>query len=468
MKILLIRHHDEGNYCTRLPASLEKVRGVMPPLGLAYIAGVLENNGFNVSILDSMALNYTSAQTRNYIFQLKPDVVGITAMTPTFRGALEVARFSKEAGSIVVIGGPQTSVYPSETLVNKNVDFIIIGEGEYAFLELVKGLQNNNWRKDIIGLGYKQKGKVFLNQPAIVENLDSLPYPSRHLLPMKKYSTVIGLSPMTTMITARGCPYQCGYCFKMPQDRYYRMRSAKSVVDEMGYLWGNYSLKEIMFYDDSLTINRKHITDICSEMINRGLKLKWESPTRVDCVDYELLKLMKKAGCISLRYGVESGHPKILKLMKKDIALSKITEIFKLTQKVGIETFAYFIIGYAQEDDITVKATINFAKKLNPDKVMFTIAVPYPNTDLYNLAFEMGKAPQDYWKDYTLGLRNDPLPFLIDNAEFWVKKAYWEFYFRPTFVLKNIRKIRSWDIFRKNIIAVSALILFKLQNIKDN
>lgn len=464
MKILLVRHHDEGNFETRLPSSLERVRGLMPPLGLAYIAGVLENNGYNVTILDSMALNYTSRETREFILRMKPDVVGITAMTPTFRGALEVACFAKEAGAIVVVGGPQTSAYPQETLRQKEIDFVVMGDGEYAFVELLNNLGKGKANENVTGLGYKKDGEIFVNNPAVINDLNSIPYPSRHLLPIEKYSAIIGLSPMTTMITARGCPYRCGFCFKMPTDKIYRIRNAKSVVDEMEYLWGKYSLKEIMFYDDSLTIDKKHVADICYEIINRDLKVKWESPTRIDCVDYDLLRLMKKAGCIRLRYGVESGHPDILKLMKKDIDLERIKKVFQWTKKSGIETFAYFMIGYAYENKDTVTATIKFAKALNPDEAMFTIAVPYPKTDLYRLAFELGKVPEDYWRDYTLGLRNDPLPFLIDDAEKWMKRAYWDFYFRPRVVFRNLKKIKNIDGFKKVFRAGKALLSFKLQN----
>lgn len=463
MKILLINPMDVGNINTRLPKSLNAAQGVYPPLGISYIAAVLEQNKYPVIILDCKALNYTSDDIKNFINKSKPDIVGITAMSSTLMGALEVARLSKESGAIVVMGGAQLAAYPIETLSYNFIDYGIIGEGEYVLLELVQALENKSDISLIKGLAYKNNGTIIVNGERIVEDLDALPFPARHLLPMNKYHCVITETPFTTMISSRGCPSKCGFCFKQPSDKKIRYRNPVKIVDEMEEIIQKYHVKEIMFYDDSIAIKRSHIVGICEEILKRNLYVKWESPARIDNMDENLLKLMKQAGCIRLRYGVESGNENILKLMHKGISLDKIREVFKLTKKNGIETFAYFIIGYATETPSTIRDSINFAKELNPDWVMFTIATPYPHTDLYELANKENFVNGDYWKEFTLGQRTDRLPYLVDDAENWISCAYKEFYLRPSYIIKKIKKLNSVDTLKKYIRGSKGILAFKMK-----
>ena len=463
MNILLIRNGDRGDINTRLPESLNKVRGILPPLGIAYIASVLEKERYKVRILDAMALNLTSREVRDEIVNEAADIVGVTTMTSSIREALEALQLAKEAGSITVIGGTHLAAYPKETLSYDFIDYGIIGEGEYPFLNLIKAIEEKRPIKNTSGLIYKEGGEVHVNEAYIHLNLDEIPFPARHLLPMEKYSSIISLHPVTTMISSRGCPYQCGFCFKTPSDRKYRTRSAKNVVDEMELIVKEYKVREIMFYDDTLTLQREHIVNICNEILRRGLRVSWESPVRVDNIDLELLKLMREAGCIRLRYGIESGDPRILKLMNKGINLSMAKEVFNWTKRVGIETFAYFIIGYIHETPQTMKNTVSFAKSLNPDLVMFTVATPYPKTPLYDLAQKEGLVHGDYWREFVLGLREDSLPYLVPNAEKWVHKAYRSFYFRPNYILKRLFKVRGRHYFKKYFDAAKGILCFKMK-----
>ncbi|TRZ96184.1 radical SAM protein [bacterium] len=463
MKILLIRNHDYGDINTRLPESLNKIRGVLPPLGLAYIAAVLEQAGYKVVIIDVPALNLTTQDLRRRIIEESPDIVGATTMTSTLKGALEVLKIAKESSAITVIGGPQLAIYPQETLSYDFIDYGIIGEGEYPFLNLVRAIEEKKPVKEIQGLVYKENSKVYANPAYIHMNLDEIPFPSRHLLPMKRYTSIISQDPMTTMISSRGCPFQCGFCFKTPSDAKYRSRSAKNIVDEMELLSKEYKLNEIMFYDDTLTYKKEHVTAICDEILKRNLKIRWESPTRVDNIDIELLKLMRKAGCVRLRYGVESGDREILKLMRKGIDLDLVKQVFRLTKKSGIETFAYFIIGYIHENIDTLKNTISLAKTLNPDYVMFTVATPYPGTPLYAMARDEGYISGDYWRDYTLGLRDERLPYFVPDAQTWISKAYRDFYFQPAYITKRLLRLTNLSELRKDFLALKGLICFKMQ-----
>jgi len=462
MKILLINYHDIGNINTRLPKSLNSAQGIYPPLGLAYIGAVLEKGGHEVKILDCKALNLSSEETSNYIKKYNPVVVGITAMTSTIKGSLEAAQLAKNAGAIVVVGGPQLSAFPKETLSYEYIDYGIIGEGEYAMLELVNWLdfKNINITK-IKGLVFKLNDKIIVNEPAIIDNLDSLPMPARHLLPMEKYNCVITKTPFTTMISSRGCPYQCGFCFKQPSDKKVRFRNTSDVVDEIEHLVTKYNVKEIMFYDDTLTLKRSHIESICNEIIKRNIKIEWEAPTRINNVDEKLLKLMNKAGCIRLRYGVESGDETILKLMRKQITIPEVKNVFKWTKQAGIETYAYFIIGYASETPNTIRKTIDLAKQLNSDWTMFTVATPYPHTHLYQLAVEQGLIKEDYWSNFTLGKVEERIPYFVADADKWIKKAYKEIYLSPGFIFKKLGKLNSWDSIKKYIRGAYGIIAFK-------
>lgn len=462
MKVMLIRYHDQREINPRLPRSLSEVRGVVPPLGLAYIAAALEQDGHRVSILDALALNLTRADTAAAIARASPHIVGITTMTPTVRGALEAAALAKDHGATVILGGPQLAAYPLETVSHRAVDFGVVGEGEEVMRQLALRLQEGQPMQDIPGLVYKENGQVRANSPAIVPDVDALPWPAFHLLPMERYSSVLGVGRIATMISSRGCPFRCGFCFKHPSDRKLRWRSPKKVVDEMECLVSEYGVQEIMFYDDVFTVKRGHAWSICEEILSRNLRVAWETPTRVDRVDLELLRLMRRAGCVRIRYGIESGDNNILDVMKKRISLQEVRDAIRWTREAGIEAFGYFIIGYAGETPQSMARTIAFAKELGLDAAMFDVAVPYPHTDLYQQAQKLGIVSGDYWAEYTLGLREDKLPFFVPDAEQWVKKAYREFYFRPQIVVRRLRQTRSWEALRNGLKAAKALIFFKM------
>jgi radical SAM superfamily enzyme YgiQ (UPF0313 family) len=195
-----------------------------------------------------------------------------------------------------------------------------------------------------------------------------------------------------------------------------------------------------------MTFCRSHAVSICEEILSRNLKIKWESPVRINSVDNGLLQLMHRAGCIRLRYGVESGNEDTLRLMNKKVSLDQAKKVFQLTEEAGIETFAYFMIGYAYEDKDAIQETINFALELDPGFVMFTVATPYPQTPLYEMAMQEGLIKNDYWREFTLGnVAEQRIPYFYSDAEQWVKKAYLSFYFRPRYVIRKLNQIHSWD-----------------------
>ncbi len=463
MKIVLIRYWDIANINTRLPESLNKIQGALPPLGIAYVAAALESAGHEVSIIDAVAEGLAPEEVRGRLERVQPDLAGVTAMTSSIHGALEAGRIAKQCGALVVAGGAHMALYPEETLSYDFIDYGIVGEGDESTVELVAALEGGRPVEDIRGLAYKKDSQVRVNGARIVDDLDRLPFPAYHLLPMDRYSSIIGLHPVSTAVTTRGCPYRCGFCVKGPSDERFRTRSPRNVVDEMEMLVKRHHAAEVMFYDDVLTLRRKHIVGICEEILRRGLRVQWESPTRINRVDPELLELMHRAGCRVLRYGVESGDPGILALMNKAIDIDQVRRVFRWTREAGIETFAYFILGYAQETPVTMRRTIDLAKELDPDYVMFTLATPYPRTSLYELAVEQGIVTGDYWRDFTLGKRMERIPYFVPDAEGWMKRAYREFYLRPRRIWRQVRKIRSWRDVAKNLAGMKAIALFRMK-----
>lgn len=458
MKILLVRHHSIAGINTRLPASLNKAQGIYPPLGIAYIAAVLEKN-HDVKILDSQAENLTVGEVSKRIKHASPDVVGVTAMTPSIHGALEACRLAKEVDEsiVTIMGGVHLSIYPFETVKSPWVDYGLIGEGEYAMVEFLEMLQDERKIKDVKGLVYNNKINP---QREAITNLDALPFPARHLLPMKKYQCVIMKYPMTTLITARGCPFNCHFCFKDAYLNRYRMRSPKNVVEEMEKCVDKYHVKEIAFYDDCFP-NKMHLRGICNEIINRGLDISWETPQRVDLVDFDLLKLMKRAGCIRVRYGIESGNNRILKFMNKGITLDQARHAFKWTKEIGMETFAYFMIGYPTETPATIDDTIKFAKELNPDWAMFTVTMPLPNTPLMHYVIENNLLNENYWLLNMHG-KKERMPHFIFGADKFCEKAYKQYYLRYGYLLKKLSRVRSWGQLIRYVRGAMALLRFKM------
>ncbi|MCW1309769.1 MAG: radical SAM protein [Candidatus Nanoarchaeia archaeon] len=465
MRVLLVRHHDIGNINTRLPESVNKVQGIYPPLGLLYIASSLRIAGYEVKFIDSQALNLTTQELKREIKKFDPNVIATMAMTSTLKGALEVCKLAKEVSKEIktVIGGPHMYIFPKETVSYDFVDFGVSGEGEFRIIELLEFLKGKKKIQHIDGLTYEKRKKIHhIPVKRYIKDINLIPFPSRDIIQINKYYSIISLHPFTTMITSRGCPFNCSYCFKSPIDRYIRFRSKENTIAEIEQCLNNFKLKEIWFYDDTFTLNRKHVEGICNEIIARNIKFKWEAPTRVDTIDFKLLKLMKKAGCLRLRLGIESGNSRILKLMKKGINKRQIEKAIKMCKKVGIETFCFFMLGYPTETEKEMKKTIDFAIKLNPDWAMFSITTPYPETELYKFAGELGLVDSDYWRSFTLNKANERMPYCAKNVEHYTKIAYRKFYFRPRFIINLLLNTKDISQFKKYFDGFLALTKFKI------
>ena len=458
MKILLINPPTFYMLPTMLPKSIDEGRGYNPPLGILYLAAYLKKyTDYQVKILDCQVEELEYDQIIERIREINPDIVGLTTMTFTLIDVLKTAQLTKEINPQikVILGGPHIDIYPEETIAQNNVDYVVMGEGEKILKDLLDNFDSPQNLAEIKGLVFKSQSQIVNNgRSELNKDLDSLPFPARHLTPYQKYSSVLSkVQPITTMFTSRGCPYKCLFCDRPHLGKVFRARSSENVVDEMEQCQ-KMDIKEILIYDDTFTVNRQRVLDICSEIQKRNLKINWDIRARVDTVDEELLKEIKKTGCQRIHFGVEAGTQKILNVLRKGITLEQAEKAFNLSRKIGLETLAYFMIGSPTETKEDILKTIKFAKKLKPDYTHITITTPFPATDLYRLGLEKGIWPNDYWLEFAKNPRADFLPpFWEENLSSrelisLIKKFYRSFYFSPNYLIKKITELKSWDEFK--------------------
>ena len=436
------------------------------------VAAVLEKDANSVRILDLTLLGMSDEALRVRIQQERPDIVGITAMTPTIGSALSVAKKVKEANRDirVILGGAHATLLPEETLQDSpDIDVIVCGEGEQTTPEVVKALNEDPGTLiDVPGVAYRQGTKTRINplRPPILE-LDSLPFPAFHLLSIGEYRLHPPFgrqTPVMPIITSRGCPYQCIFCSKSVFGHKYRSNSPEYVVNQIRLLIERFGVKEVKFYDDSFTLDKKRVVAFCALLKEHRLDIPWTCETRVNLVDRNMLGAMMEAGCYMIEYGVESGNQQILDNLKKDITLEQAARTFGWTHQAGIETVAYFMIGSPGETRETIKETIEFAKKLDPDFVQFSIATPYPGTELYRLSIEEGCITEQWDKYVYADLRPNHNPAFetknLNKKELreWNKKAYTSFYLRRAYALKRLTRTTTSGELKTNLAGLRMLI----------
>jgi len=354
-----------------------------PPLGLGYIASILKQENYTVKIIDCTFK--TEADVLNEIKKSEPQIIGFYSMYSIEKESISLAKRVRDMTGLLVVGGPLPTIEPSNFL--KDFDAVIMGEGEKIMLELTRNYFNSKDFRKTSGIAYNDKGKIHYNrQSSIIKDIDSIPSPARELFDNESYKNYYERyfgHKMTSMISTRGCPYNCDFCSKPIFGDTVRLRSPKNIVDEM------VSIKElgydvIWFADDCFTISKERVIEICKEIISQNLDIRWQCLSRADTFDTEMAQHMKKAGCQRIYFGLESGDDKILKtIMKKDIRIQTAREGIKAASSADIETGAFFILGYPGESNETILNTIDFAISLPLDYVSFTLPYPIPGTGLY-------------------------------------------------------------------------------------
>ena len=362
------------------------------PTNLALLASCIRQNGHEPKILDFDVARDSSENMTAQIIETEPHVVGFTCLTPRFPAVIDIARRCKAINPkiVTIIGGPHVSGLPQHSL-NGPVDYGIVGEGEEALIELLDTLETSGSVENIANLVFRSAGRVKVNPTRpFIKDLDSLPLPAWDLLNLDAYrEPTVFNGPHVGIISGRGCPYDCYFCAsRVIWKRRARFRSAGSIVNEVALLVRTFGINEFMFYDDTFTLNRKRVLEICSKIQEQHLNIRFHGQTRADTVDLEVARALKEAGCIALAIGVESGDEAILRQIGKGETKEQIRSAVDVLRKVGLPCICSYIIGHPGDTYESIQATIEFAKELDAHQSKFMIATPYPGTRLYDMAIQ--------------------------------------------------------------------------------
>lgn len=363
-------------------------------LGLGYLAAVLEKANYLVDVIDCQVTPLTLDEFKKEIEKRKPDIVGVTSSTLTYKTGLKLIKAAREVlpNCITLAGGPHVTFWDDHALEEcPELDIVVRKEGELTLLELVQRIEAGQSCKDVLGITYRGADGKFVRNPdrPYIEDLDSLPFPARHLWPMEKFAQY---EDVLYLAMTRGCVYWCEFCCTVRMHgRAYRMRSAKNVADELEYLYKTYGKTKFTFCDDAFTVDPDLVRKLCSEIKTRGLKIEWNCGTRVDMLTRDLLETMKDAGCISVWFGVESGTDAMLKAMKKGITPELTAKTLSMVREVGLRPVPNVILGFPGETKESAWNTIKFIEKVAPDMVGFyNVATPFPGTPLYDQVIANG------------------------------------------------------------------------------
>jgi len=396
MKVLLVEP---------LKVIWEMMRPCVPvPLGLAQVAAVLEKNNISVRILDCTALQMGQHALEQAIRQEQPDVVGATTLTPFFYDAVEIAKTVKgvDPGIVTVLGGPHVTFLPEETLKeNTAVDIVARGEGERTLIDLVRCLEHGNRLSGVKGIGFRSNGEVILTEPQPLVDVNELPLPAYHLLPMEKYYFVV-LGRFATVIASRGCPHQCTFCseWRFWGGRW-RPRDPKKIGDELELLVRKYNMESIWFGDDCFNVSAELIQGICDEIKTRHLDFSWFYQGRADLLveHRDLLPLMRETGNRMVQIGIEASTEQELNELNKKLTLDKLVEAVELLKKHDIVAQGLIIVGTRSDSADSIIHKMRYMQRLDVDFPIFTMFTPFPGSDIYQ------EAKKKNWleiRDYSL------------------------------------------------------------------
>lgn len=428
----------------RYSRDMGDVGGFLPPLGLLSMAAVLERDGHTVKVMDCPVNKYTISDVMNEITNFHPQIVGVAAITSLAHVTKELCEVIKNQWpeTTIILGGPHPTVMPDAVANEMRADIVIGGEADGVISDVVKNLSESKEKKII------NAGKVM--------KLDALPFPARHLVDMKKYTSLPNTykhDPHTFQVmTSRGCPFTCTFCHDA--HGVFRQRSVENVIAELKELKEKYHIKEVAFWDDILTLNKVWVHQFCEAMEREKLNLTWSCYSRLDLVDEPMLRAMKKAGCWNIFFGIEAGSQDLLDNIKKKMTVQQMAEKVKLVKKCGIAIRGSFMIGLPGETPEKARETIQFAIDVDPDYAQFTITTPYPGTELWKTAEQFGSLDRNQnftkwneWQPVFIPSGYKDAQELLDMH----KEAFRRFYTRPSYMLKRALQIRSMDELKRNL-----------------
>ncbi|PIQ87173.1 MAG: hypothetical protein COV73_03650 [Candidatus Omnitrophica bacterium CG11_big_fil_rev_8_21_14_0_20_43_6] len=361
-----------------------------PPLNMALLAAIAEKQGHQVQIIDGEIEGLNNQEIIKRVKEFSPDLIGMTGTTPGFHLVARLAKELKEQMDVPITAGGHHVTLFKEKIFDNNFDFLFVSEADISFADFLKAYAKKDDLTKVKGLLFKRNAEIiFTGNPGLTQDLDAIPFPARHLLKYEKYKvgTLHGTLNYTSIMTTRGCPFECIYCSNSVYGRNVRRRSVENVISEIETVVNQFGIRHFYFVEDVLTLNKQFSLSLCDEIDKRGLKITFEGSTRANLFDEELAKRMSKSGLIRLSFGLESADPKILKIIKKQVPLESYTQANKLTNKYGIETINSVMLGLPGQDRVSIEKTITFLRKAKDiQHTTYGIAMPYPGTEFYEMA----------------------------------------------------------------------------------
>jgi anaerobic magnesium-protoporphyrin IX monomethyl ester cyclase len=472
-------------FCIADNKGVDKIKseafGKYPPLGAGYMASMLLQKGHQVKILDNSVENLSNEEFLKYLKEFKPEIVCFTTYTLSIEESFRLAHIvKKENNEIkVILGGPHASYLPESTLLNKNVDMVVIGEGEYTLTDIVTAVSLDKPLFGIKGLFYKENNKIIKNPPReLISDLDSLPFPAYELMRLNKYyaseSRKVTNRIFVSIITSRGCPYKCTFCSNKMFGAKIRFRSPENIISELLYLKNNFKIGEFVFVDDVFTIDQRRAKIICESIRSKKLDIVWTCSGRVGNSSEEIYKELAAAGCKGICLGVESSSQEVLDQMNKNTNINQIEKSVKLAKKYIENVICTFIFGMPGDNLERAYETIKFAKRLNPDHARFYIATPYPGSALFDRALKDGLIRADTlsWSDCfeTFSARGPIMLSQITPAQLirLFKLAHREFYLRIEYIISRVKKSRSIKDLIRYTAGLLRIIFYQRLNWRDS
>ena len=448
---------------------LAKVGSIEMPNGLCYLAASTRKAGYKTEIIDAHAMNLSNDKLTNLIINKNPKYVGISANTINIYSTADLAKKIKNIKPRIkiIVGGPHITTVPVETMKRfPEIDIGVIGEGEITIVDLFNTMRKKRKNlKKVKGIVYRKGKKIVITEKReFIKNLDMLPPPAFDLLPeFKKYYKPPAWSlhekVSALFITSRGCPGQCTFCDRSVFGNICRAHSAEYVMKVIRNLYYKYSVRHLRLIEDNLLLFRERLKKICNAIIKENLKISWSCFARADFVNLEILRLMKKAGCWQISYGIETGEQKILDVEKKNITLKQIERAVKLTRKVGIRVVGFNMIGHPLETIKTMKKTIDFNKRIKVDDFKAEFLTPFPGTEVYLTVDKYGTLDKDWRK---MGVYKGPsfIPYGLTEELLieWHKRGLRQFYLQPRIILSYIKQIKSLNDIKTLFLGASVVI----------
>lgn len=436
----------------------------MPCIGLAYLASILIKRGVQVDVMDYFGEELSYNDLKKRLDNFKPDLVGITTLTPSAPVVENMCRIIREQSkeTKIILGGIHASLF-HEDFLNKGIaDIIVHGEAEETIVDILNALNGYISLKEIKGIAFREGGTTIdTGNREPPRNLDSFPFPAWELFPYKSYGMLPFADiakPTLSISGSRGCPYRCSYCSLDYMGKIYRKRSPESIADEFEYLYNRFKVRQIGFIDPIFPFDEEHTTLLCEELIRRGINKKviWISETRPDRLNKKLLNLMYRAGARRLLFGIESGNQRVLNSINKRLDLEYTKEVIKIAHQENIHIVGLFMIGLPTETEEEIEETIRFAIESDVDFAKFAVTVPFPGSQLYDMLFSAGKLNRKDWENFTtfnpdphkIALATDTIS--AERLLYLQKVATRRFYLRLKMIFRHLFVIRT--ITPKNLI----------------